>query len=139
MTVPYPTELRVMNITDYRERVPEVRERIAEWRTELPEAEEMETIAGAALFGTGLLAVAGMLLANRRGRWAWVLPAIFLTAGAALLTAGALQRREERIDMAEYAVRSELDRLDPIARAKVMKGIAEEQLSVFTRRHKVEA
>ncbi len=129
-----------MNIQDYRDRIPdlrdrlpELRERIDEWRTDLPEPEVMETVAGAALLGTGAIALLGTILAERRGLWAWFLPAVLLTSGAALLVAGALQRREERIEIAEEAVRDELGRLDPIARAKVMKGIAEEQISVLKR------
>ena len=123
-----------MNIQDYKDRIPEVRERIDEWREELPEPEVIETVAGAALLGFGVVSAVFALMRERRSNWAWFLPAALLTGGAALLIAGGLQYRENRIDLAEETVRAELGRLDPITRAKVMKDVAEEQLSVFTRR-----
>lgn len=123
-----------MNINEYRERIPEVRERLDEWREELPEPEVMETVAGAALLGMGAVTGVVMLLSERRNSWWWFLPAVLATGGAALLIAGGLQYRAGRITLAEESVRAELDRLDPIARAKVMKDIAEEQLSIFARK-----
>ena len=123
-----------MDIDRYKERIPEVRERIDEWREELPEPEVMETVAGAALLGIGAVAGIFMLFNDRRSQWWWFLPAVLLTGGAALLIAGGLQYRSGRITLAEESVRAELDHLDPIARAKVMKDIAEEQLSIFARR-----
>jgi hypothetical protein len=118
-------------VTDIRERIPEVRDRIDEWRDdlELPETQATETAAGAVLIGSGIVAAIINLLGGKKDAWAWFLPAILLTGGAALLIAGALERREGRIDAAEAAVRAELDSLDPIARAKVLKEVAEEQLA----------
>ncbi len=126
-------------IDEYKDRIPEIRERIDEWREELPEPEVIETAAGAAMFGLGAVAAVWTSLSGRRGMWAWFLPAVLLTGGASLLIAGALQIREERIEVAEETVRAELGRLDPIARAKVMKDIAEEQLSVLARKSDAEA
>ncbi|MBE0416854.1 MAG: hypothetical protein IBX63_03730 [Coriobacteriia bacterium] len=118
-------------VTDIRERMPEVRDRIEAWREdlELPETQTTETAAGAVLIGSGIVAAIINLLGGKRDVWAWFLPAILLTGGAALLIAGALERREGRIDAAEAAVRAELDSLDPIARAKVLKEVAEQQLA----------
>ena len=118
-------------VTDIRERMPEVRDRIEAWRDELelPETQKTETAAGALLIGSGIVAAIINLLGGKRDAWAWFLPAILLTGGTALIVAGALERREGRIDAAEAAVRAELDGLDPIARAKVIKEGAEEQLS----------
>ena len=127
----------MMNIGDYRERfeayrdrMPDMQARIEEWRDELPEPEVIETVAGAAMLGIGVVAALAAFLSGRRGIWAWALPGDLLTGGAAVLIAGAHHLREERIEVAEEAIR----RLDPIARAKVMKEIAEEQLSVLTRK-----
>lgn len=118
-------------VTDIRERMPEVRDRIEVWRDELelPETQKTETAAGAVLIGSGAVAAIVNLLGGKRDAWAWLLPAILLTSGTALLIAAALERRESRIDAAEAAVRAELDGLDPIARAKVLKEVAEEQLA----------
>lgn len=118
-------------VTDIRERIPEVRERIDAWREdlEMPSVQTTETAAGAVLVGTGIVAAIINLLGNKRDFWAWVLPSILLSGGLALLLTSAFQRRGMRIDAAEAAVRAELDSLDPLARAKVLKEVAEEQLA----------
>ncbi len=118
---------------DLRERLPEVRERIDTWRESLPETQTTEAAAGAALLGAGTLTAAFNLFAGRRSAWAWALPAILLTGGAALLVAAVLEQRKGRIMRAEEVVRTELDRLDPIARAQVLKEIAEDELARFSR------
>jgi hypothetical protein len=118
-------------VTDIRERVPEVRERIDAWREdlELPSTQTTETAAGAVLVGAGIVAAIVNLLGNKRDFWSWVLPSILLSGGIALLVTALFERRGDRIDAAEAAVRAELDSLDPIARAKVLREVAEEQLA----------
>lgn len=120
-------------IPDVRERLPEVRERIESWRENLPETQTTEAAAGAALFGLGTLAAALNLLAERRSAWAWALPAVLLSGGAALLVAAALEQRKGRILQAEEVVREELDRLDPVARAQVLKEVAEGEIARFSK------
>jgi hypothetical protein len=117
-------------VTDVRERIPEVRERIDAWREdlEMPSTQTAETAAGAVLVGAGIVATIVNLLGGKRDFWAWVLPSILLSGGIALLVAALFEWRGDRIDAAEAAVRAELDSLDPIARAKVLKEVAEEQL-----------
>lgn len=123
-------------VTDLRERVPEVRDRIDAWRDELelPETQKTETAAGAVLIGSGIVAAIINLLGGKRDAWAWFLPAILFTGGAALIIAGGLERREARIEAAEEAVFAELDSLDPIARAKVLKEVAAEQFAKLQKR-----
>jgi hypothetical protein len=118
-------------VSDIRERVPEVRERIDAWREdlELPSTQTTETAAGAVLVGAGIVAAIVNLLGNKRDFWSWVLPSILLSGGIALLVTALFEWRGHRIDAAEAAVRAELDSLDPIARAKVLKEVAEEQFS----------
>jgi len=118
-------------VTDIRERIPEVRERIDAWREdlELPSAQTTETAAGAVLVGAGVVATIVNLLGGKRDFWSWVLPSILLSGGLALLFTALFQWRGERIDAAEAAVRAELDSLDPLARAKVLRDVAEEQLA----------
>lgn len=117
-------------VTDMRERIPEVRERIDAWREdlEMPSAQTAETAAGAVLVGAGIVATIINLLGGKRDFWAWVLPSILISGGTALLVAALFEWRGDRIDAAEAAVRAELDSLDPLARAKVLKEVAEEQL-----------
>lgn len=118
-------------VSDIRERVPEVRERIDAWREdlELPSTQTTETAAGAVLVGAGIVAAIVNLLGNKRDFWSWVLPSILLSGGIALLATALFEWRGDRIDAAEAAVRAELDSLDPIARAKVLKEVAEEQFA----------
>ena len=120
-------------VTDIRERIPEVRERIVAWREdlEMPSTQTTETAAGAVLFGSGIVAVIINLIGGKRDFWAWLIPSLLLSGGAALLIAAFVQRRGVRIDAAEEAVRAELDALDPIARAQVLKEVAEDQLGRF--------
>lgn len=118
-------------VTDVRERIPEVRARVDAWREdlEMPSAQTAETAAGAVLVGAGIVAVIVNLLGNKRDFWAWVLPSVLISGGVALLVTALFEWRGDRIDAAEAAVRAELDSLDPIARAKVLKDVAEEQLA----------
>jgi hypothetical protein len=118
-------------VTDVRERIPEMRERIDAWREdlEMPSTQTAETAAGAVLVGAGIVATIVNLLGGKRDFWAWVLPSILLSGGIALLVAALFEWRGDRIDAAEAAVRAELDSLDPLARAKVLKEVAEDQLS----------
>ena len=117
--------------TDFKDRIPEVRERIDAWREdlELPSAQTAETAAGAVLVGAGIAATIVNLLGNKRDFWSWVVPSALLSGGLALLVAALFEWRGDRIDAAEAAVRAELDSLDPLARAKVLKDVAEDQLS----------
>lgn len=114
-----------------RDRIPEVRERIDAWREdlELPSAQSTEAAAGAVLLGAGIVATIVNLLGNKRGFWSWVLPSILLSGGASLLFTALFQWRRGRIDAAQSAVRAELEGLDPLARAQVLKEVAEEQLA----------
>jgi hypothetical protein len=49
--------------------------------------------------------------------------------GGGLYAREKLAERSEKIDAAKESIRSELDDLDPVARAQVMKGIAQSELS----------
>jgi hypothetical protein len=44
------------------------------------------------------------------------------------LGSGVLQQRRTHIDAAEESIRAELEALDPIARAQVLKSVAQEQI-----------
>jgi hypothetical protein len=49
-------------------------------------------------------------------------------AGGGLFARVKLAERSEKIDEAESDIRSELDDLDPVARAQVLKGIVQSEL-----------
>jgi hypothetical protein len=74
-----------------------------------------------AIAGGGVLAlVLGWLLGSRALRVLGLLAAL---AGGGLYARGRLAERSEKIDAAESRIRSELDDLDPVARAQILEGL----------------
>lgn len=84
-------------------------------------------VAGGAMMGFGLI---GTVAAVRSRRW-WALgiPMLLLGGGLAVIARGLLGTRRERIDSVESVVRDELDKLDPIARAQVLRDVVAEQMA----------
>ena len=76
------------------------------------------------LVGGGVVGSLITLLRGRRSLVDWALPAGLVGAGLAIL----LQRRQTHLEAAEKNILVELESLDPIARAQVLKAIAEQQL-----------
>lgn len=76
-------------------------------------------LAGAAAFLVGLI---------RHSRLLRVLGILLALAGGGFFGRRKLTERRERIDAAETQIRSELDDLDPVARAQVLADIAREQM-----------
>ena len=87
--------------------------------------------AGAFLIGAGAISTVINVARGRREASVWVLPAVMLSAGFALLVTGTFQRRSEKIESAQQTVQAELDALGPIARAQVLKAVAQEQLERY--------
>ena len=82
---------------------------------------EGEAVPLALTAGGALTLVLGWILGSG------TLRALGLTAavvGGGLYARGRLPERSETIDEAESHIRSELDELDPIARAQVLEGLA---------------
>ena len=87
--------------------------------------EDGETKAVALAAGGTLAFLVGMI------RHSWVLRILGLLAaltGGGLIARGRFAKRAEKIDAAESTIRSELDDLDPVARAQVLADIAREQI-----------
>jgi hypothetical protein len=76
-------------------------------------------VAGAITFLVGLI---------RRSRFVGVLGLVLALAGGGLVARRKLEERGQKIDAAESTIRSELDELDPVARAQVLTDIAKEQI-----------
>jgi hypothetical protein len=76
-------------------------------------------VAGAITFVVGLI---------RRSRVLGVLGLVLALAGGGLLARRKIDERGQKIDAAESTIRSELDELDPVARAQVLADIAREQI-----------
>ena len=80
-----------------------------------------------ALAGGGTIAfVVGIVIGSRLLR---VLGLLAVLAGGGLYGSRKLEARGKRIDAAETTIRSELEDLDPVARAQIMADIAKDQLS----------
>jgi len=94
----------------------------------LPDERSMEVGTGVGLVVAGALAAIVAVMRRRSGATAWVVPGVLLGAGAMVLGSGAWQERSRKIEETEEHIREDLDALDPVARAQVMKDLAREQL-----------
>ncbi len=75
------------------------------------------------LVGGGVVGSLITLLRGRRTLVDWALPAGLVGAGVAIL----LKRRQTHLEATERNILAELESLDPIARAQVLKAVAEQQ------------
>ena len=89
------------------------------------ELDDDDTIALAVGAGGIVGLVVGLILDSRLLR---MLGLAGLAGGAALLVRGKLAERSEQIEDAKSTIRSELDDLDPVARAQVLADIAQHEL-----------
>ncbi|MDZ4180190.1 MAG: hypothetical protein U1E29_13325 [Coriobacteriia bacterium] len=108
---------------------------IDRWREAIPEESRVETGTGAALLGVGLAAGAFVVLRRHRGFFAWAIPGAILGIGLALLADVLLDVRSERIEQTEDFIELQLEELDPIARAQVLKNIGERQVRLLIPGH----
>lgn len=77
------------------------------------------------LVGGGVLGAIISLLRDRRGIADLAVPLGLIVIGSGVL----LERRQTRMVAAEESIRTELDALDPIARAQILKAIAKDELA----------
>ncbi len=103
----------------------EIKQRFAE-HVDTP---TVEVAIGLSLVGAGLGTVVANLLRGKRSPWAYVLPAVFVLSGIAVVGSGAFSRRADRIAAAEDVISAQLAELDPIARAQVLRGVASDAFS----------
>jgi len=108
----------------------ELRERFVE-RMDDP---AVDAAIGLSLVGAGLGTVVVNLFRGKRSAWAYLLPAVFILGGIAIISGGAVSRRSDKISAAEEVVRAQLAGLDPIARAQVLRSAASETLAPFVHR-----
>lgn len=86
----------------------------------VPNREEV----GWLLIGGGIVGAAVQLLRRRRSVLGWIAPVGLIGIGSAIL----LNQRQTHMEAAELKIQAELDALDPVARAQVLKAVAQEQL-----------
>jgi hypothetical protein len=89
-----------------------------------PQTRDDETVALAVGAGGALALVLGMIVDSGVLR---VLGFVAAVAGGGFYARKKLAERSEKIDEAESAIRAELDELDPIAQAQVLKGLADSE------------
>lgn len=80
-------------------------------------------------FAIGAVGVLGALLRRNRSPVDWLLPLGILGGGAAML----LREREQGIARAHERIAAELDQLDPLARAQILKRLASAQIEPLRR------
>lgn len=86
-----------------------------------PDADDI----GWLLVGGGALGALVNLLRGRRRTADWAITLSLFGLGCGILLKG----RQSRMDTVEETIRAELDALDPIARAQILKAVAEEQVA----------
>ena len=92
----------------------------------LTKPETMET--GWLLAGGGILGSLYLLIERSRNILAWLIAVGMVVAGIDLVLKG----RQERIEQTGDEIIAQLDELDPIARAQVMKYVAEQEIDRVT-------
>ena len=110
------------------------KDELAERFAERADDPAVDAAIGMSLVGAGLGAVVLNLVRGKRNAWAYLLPAVFILAGIAVVSGGAVSRRSDKILVAEEGVRAQLADLDPIARAQVLRSAASETLAPFVHR-----
>ena len=86
------------------------------------DAQDGETVALAVGAGGVLALIGGWILDSGLLRAVGLIAAI---AGGGLFAREKLAERRQKLDKAETDIRSELDKLDPVARAQVLKDVAQ--------------
>lgn len=109
----------------------DVQEAVERWRESIPEENRVRASAGVGLVGLGLGAAALALVRRRSGFFAWALPGALLAAGIAMLADVVWDVRGARIDETRAVIEAELEDLDPIARAQVLRDVARSQIGDF--------
>lgn len=90
------------------------------WRLPTPSGKDI----GWLLIGGGIVGSIVTLLRRRRSIGGWAVQVGLICAGTGVL----LKRRREHMAQARDSIMAELDALDPIARAQVLKAVADRQL-----------
>jgi len=109
-------------------------EAIDRWREAIPAESRAETATAAALIGGSLIAGASVLRRERRTFFAWAIPGAILGAGIVMLLDVLLDARTERIEETEDRITQELEALDPVARAQVLRSVGEQQVRTVLHR-----
>ena len=94
----------------------------------------VDAAIGLSLVGAGMGSILVNLFRGKRNAWAYLLPAVFILGGIAIISGGAVSRRSDKITAAEDIVRAQLAGLDPIARAQVLRSAASETIAPFVHR-----
>ena len=81
------------------------------------------------LVGGGTLGSLYLIVKKNRYIFSWIVPVGMMAAGIDLL----LKDRQERIEQTGDQIMSQLDELDPIARAEVVKYLAEKEKDRLSR------
>lgn len=92
------------------------------------DGDAVEMAVGLSLVSGGVAWGLTRMLRGRRGMLSTVLPLALVGLGLVIAGRGAMGRRAVRISEAEVRVRDELSGLDPLARARVLRDMASEQL-----------
>ncbi len=121
-----------MEIAELKDQLSGLRTRVSETSDSLPDETTAQIGIGALFTGAGIILAIANLVQGKKRLGGWVMPATLASSGIALMATGTLEVRAERITSAEKIVMDELDALDPLARAQVLRDVAQEQANRFT-------
>ena len=105
----------------------DVHETVERWREHMPSQSLIEGGAGAGVLGLGITALVLTLVRRRRGFFAFAVPGALIAAGLVMLTDVTFDVRGERINWSRAFITAELETLDPLARAQVLRHVVQEQ------------
>lgn len=104
-------------------------EELREQFTESVDSDAVTMATGLALFSGGVAWAVTAGVRGRRRAGSFVFPVLLIIAGSVLAGRGASNRRGTHIAETEQRVRDELSGLDPLARIRVLRDMAGEQLA----------
>lgn len=119
-----------------RERADAIRERKEELQSRFVEYADdpvFDNTLGLSLVGAGAGTIVFSLLKGKRSPWTFVLAGLVVVLGLSVMGGGAVSRRSGRIEEVEGALRDQLSRLDPLARARIIRDMAADQMAPFMR------
>ncbi|MDA3936611.1 MAG: hypothetical protein PF636_07090 [Actinomycetota bacterium] len=115
-------------MNDVTRTIQEWKDQLSDTVSEFEKQEIVEAGTGLALTGAGAISAAAVVVSrDRRRSYLWVLPVSLLTAGLGFVLAAAWQYRARRIAQVEDTLRQELEGLDRVARAQVIKDVVQDE------------
>lgn len=110
-----------------RARKDELQERFAEHAND----PMVDNAIGLSLVGAGVGTVVYSIVSGKRSLWTYLMAGLLVLLGMSVMGGGALSRRSDRVTEVEGIVREQLETLDPLARAGILRDLAADTMAPF--------